>query len=586
MSHEPHSSAFSGADVSGSPVGSVVIMLHSHLPFYRKAGMWPFGEENLYECMCETYLPLLNLFNALRAEGIPANITLGITPILAEQLADPHLKAGFIEYIETRLLAVRKDIAKYESQPKLPHAAHLLFLARYYETWFDNLLRDFCERYHQDVIGAFRALQDAGCIEITTSAATHGFLPLQGNDESITAQLKTGVESYKRHFGRAPKGVWLPECAYRPAWQIKDPESGETYVRPGIDMFLFQQNLEYFFTEYSALEGGESSDTRRVIGLYDFKVQYIPTHVPLAPTGLTTDEAYWMRDYPVAVMGRSHRASFQVWSATYGYPGDGLYREFHQKDVDSGMHYWRLTSKERGIGDKMLYDPSLAKAKAKEHAEHYVSLLAELAKEKSAQKNNEHVLLLVSFDTELFGHWWFEGVEWFRDVIKGLDNHPDIRLSTGSDYLRRHPPKTAITLPESTWGQGGHYWVWQNQNTDWMWPIIHDAEDKMLALVTQFEGETNPIRVRALNQAMRELFLLEASDWPFLVTTFQAKDYAIERFEGHVTRFQTLAKMLESGYVDEVVLHEIEAIDNAFPDADYRWFKKQPAPVAISSTLS
>ena len=74
--------------------GSFVLMLHSHLPFYRKAGMWPFGEENLYDCMVETYLPLLNALNELRDEGIKANVTLGLTPILVEQLADDYLQKG------------------------------------------------------------------------------------------------------------------------------------------------------------------------------------------------------------------------------------------------------------------------------------------------------------------------------------------------------------------------------------------------------------------------------------------------------------------------------------------------------------
>ena len=71
--------------------GSFVLMLHSHLPYYRKAGMWPFGEENLYDCMAETYLPLLNALNELKAEGVRAHITVGITPILAEQLAAKRL---------------------------------------------------------------------------------------------------------------------------------------------------------------------------------------------------------------------------------------------------------------------------------------------------------------------------------------------------------------------------------------------------------------------------------------------------------------------------------------------------------------
>ena len=80
-------------------VGSFVFMLHSHLPYYRKAGMWPFGEESVYECMLETYIPLLNSIGNLWDDGIAAKITLGITPVLAEQLSDEHFKLGFEKYL-------------------------------------------------------------------------------------------------------------------------------------------------------------------------------------------------------------------------------------------------------------------------------------------------------------------------------------------------------------------------------------------------------------------------------------------------------------------------------------------------------
>ncbi len=90
-------------------VGSFVLMLHSHLPYYRKAGMWPFGEESVYECMCETYIPLLNIIDELNKEGIKANLTIGITPVLAEQLADEHLNQGFLRYLDLRIAAAQAD---------------------------------------------------------------------------------------------------------------------------------------------------------------------------------------------------------------------------------------------------------------------------------------------------------------------------------------------------------------------------------------------------------------------------------------------------------------------------------------------
>ena len=159
-------------------VGQFVFMLHSHLPYYRKAGMWPFGEENLYECMAETYVPLLNAISELYDdEGIKAKLTVGITPILAEQLNDEHLQNGFIEYLDARIKAISKDLERYPD-PEVAHSQHLKYLAKYYFDWFNHIKDSFINKYNKDLISAFKKYQDLGCIEITTSGATHGFSPL------------------------------------------------------------------------------------------------------------------------------------------------------------------------------------------------------------------------------------------------------------------------------------------------------------------------------------------------------------------------------------------------------------------------
>lgn len=557
---------------SQSKKGSFVLMLHSHLPYYRKAGMWPFGEENLYECMMETYLPLLNALYDLKEEGIKAGTTVGITPILAEQLDDEHLKQGFVDYLTARLEAVKEDVGRYPD-PKIEHSEHMAFEARWYVKHFEQLLDDFNNKYHRDLIGAFKKLQDEGCIEITTSAATHGFLPLLGRDEAIEAQLKTGIENYKRLFGQAPKGIWLPECAYRPGKEFTDPLTGKQVPRPPIESFLYENGIQYFFTEFEAIEGSDPSTSRRDFSGVYRDIKTVVTQ-PKGKTGLTTYEAYYLKDYPVAVLGRNERASFQVWSAEHGYPGDGLYREFHKKDVNSGMHYWRITSKDADFGDKMLYDPIEAFKKAEDHANHYVGLIRDLMNDQYG-KTGEPGLLMVSFDTELYGHWWFEGVHWLKQVIKGLHQAGEITVESAGSYLANHQPDSAIRLPESTWGMGGHFWVWDNDNTNWMWPIIHQAEARFKTLVDQYPNETDGLKQRALNQALRELLLLEGSDWPFLVTTMQAKDYAVERFNGHVDRFNALCEMLEAGEIAENQLAEYEEIDNPFA-VDYRWYAYNP----------
>ncbi len=142
---------------------------------------------------------------------------------------------------------------------------------------------------------------------------------------------------------------------------------------------------------------------------------------------------------------------------------------------------------------------------------------------------------------------------------------------TAAEYLDKYPPKKAISIPESSWGQGGHYWVWQNSQVEWMWPIIHACEKRICEIAAKYEKQPeDKLLLRALNQLGRENLLLQSSDWPFLVTTWQARDYAKDRFKEHVERFETIADMIDKGIIDEAKLQEIESIDNCFDQIDYR----------------
>ena len=210
-------------------VGAFTFVLHSHLPYCRMAGQWPHGEEWLHEAAAETYVPLLNALYDLRDEGIAYALTIGLTPILVEQLADADVRAHFAIYLEEEIAAAESDIPRFGEAGN----SHQEYLATFYRDYYRHIRDSFLNRFAGDIVGAFRTLQDEGYIEIVTSAATHGYLPLLSRDASIYGQLRTGVESYRRHFGRSPRAVWLPECAYRPAYVDEDGT-----VRPAIEEFL------------------------------------------------------------------------------------------------------------------------------------------------------------------------------------------------------------------------------------------------------------------------------------------------------------------------------------------------------------
>ncbi len=557
------------------PIGAFTFVLHSHLPYARMAGRWPHGEEWIHEAASETYIPLLNALNDLKAEGVSFKITIGLTPILVEQLADADVCDHLDAYLDEKIEAAKKDIPRFEEDDD----PHMAYLAEFYQKWFEDIKSSFDSRYQRDIVGAFRQLQDEGYIEITTCAATHGYLPLLSRDSSIYGQIKTGIEAYKRHFGREPRGIWLPECAYRPAYITED---GVT--RPGIEHYLHELGLKVFFSETHTIEGGQPVGVAAgdAIGPYgEIKRRYvIPIRESIPRREATTFKAYYVSDTTagvgadqhsgVAVIGRDNRTGIQVWSADWGYPGEYDYREFHKKDAISGLQYWRVSGTQVDLGFKDAYHPDWAQGKVVEHARHFAWLASDRLNNYNKETGN-YGLISSNYDTELFGHWWFEGVEWIKQVLRHLAEDPKVELVTASEFIEEYPPSEVLHIPESSWGMGGTHWTWDNHDTHWMWGPIHAAELRMEKLVEKYPDPDEDAQA-VLNMAARELLLLQSSDWPFLVTTGQAREYAIRRFTRHVERFEALAQSLESGQPDRQLADELYEVDKVYPNIDYHWF--------------
>jgi 1,4-alpha-glucan branching enzyme len=561
-------------------LGAFTFVLHSHLPYARLAGRWPHGEEWIHEAANETYIPLLDMLYDLKEEGIPYALTLGITPVLAEQLADPDVLEHFDQYLAARIEAAKRDV-EYFSSPGAENA-HLRYLADWYRGMHEKTRRSFNQRFNRDLIGAFRRLQEAGCVEIVTCAATHGYLPLLSRDSSVRAQIKTGVQSYRRMFGSAPRSIWLPECAYRPAYIT---ETGRK--RAGLETVLAENDLRVFFSETHTVTRGSPVGVAAgdVIGPYGaIKRRYV---IPItdqfneAKTSATTFQPYYVSDttnYPaadshsgVAVIGRNQRVGEQVWSAQWGYPGDFDYREFHKKAGTSGLQYWRITGAKVELGDKDFYHPDWAAYKVEQHAEHFAHLVGDQLRQYRSQ-TGKFGIIAANYDAELFGHWWYEGVTWLGKVLRHLVEHHEVEVTTASRFVEAHPPENVLDLPESSWGAGGTHFVWDNTETHWMWSPIHEVEERMERLATNITAPT-PDELIVLKQAAREALLLQSSDWAFLVTTGQAREYAIRRFSGHIERFEKLATSLESGSPDTAAAQEYWELDKLFADIDYRWFR-------------
>ncbi|KGQ22051.2 1,4-alpha-glucan branching protein [Thermus filiformis] len=513
------------------------LVLHAHLPYVRGHGMWPFGEETLYEVMAETYLPLLRALRSLAEDGVQAPFTLGITPILAEQLADAKVRAGFRAYAQDRLERAKGDLKRYRG-------TELEKSARHQVAFWETTLAQY-EALGGDLLRAFRQREEEGQLELITSNATHGYSPLLGYDEALWAQVKTGLQTHRRHFRKDPTGFWLPEMAYRPRGPWTPPvEGGRAGLRAGVDEVLMRAGLRYTFLDAHLLDRG------------------LPV---LSPYGPLPKEAplghYRVYELPsgLRVLFRDPRTALQVWSADYGYPGDGAYREFHRKDPVSGLHHHRVTERKLDLSQKAPYDPEAAFARVEVHADHFLALVEEIA------RAHPEGVLAACYDAELFGHWWYEGVAWLEAVLRRLARS-SVRPVRAREAVQGEALR--VELPEGSWGRKGGHEVWLNEKTLDYWRTVYRAEAAMLEAVRRCKDEPLPGNERRLRQMMRELLLLEASDWPFLMDTGQAEAYARERYEGHAERF---FRLLEGASLEE--LKAWEELDNPFPEADFGLYR-------------
>lgn len=519
--------------------GAFLLVLHSHLPFVRGAGRWPHGEEWVHEAILGTYLPLLVALHDLREDGVRYRITVGLTPTLLEQLSHAEIKARSLEYIDDQIARADGDRATADPARRA--------VAGHYAATYRALREALLLRFGSDIPAAFADLARSGHVEILTSAATHGYLPLL-DESSVCRQLSVGIATTRRLLGVRPTGIWLPECAYR----------------PGLEGLLQEHGLDHFFTDAPLLgDAGESGDERRFRELWAGRPPAATasgrTRLDAAITA-DVSRAYLVGSSEVAAIARHPGLAGQVWSADIGYPGDPAYREFHRKDDRSGLRYWRVTDRRTDLGAKQPYYPAAAGERARVHAAHFAqSVRDELA---AAQvRSGTAAMVATTFDSELFGHWWAEGVDWLALVLRELG---DLTL-TSAELLASAPPTERIALRQGSWGKDGDHSTWRNADTEWMWRELAQMADELAALTTPAPAG---LRARAASQAVRELLLAQSSDWPFLVTTGQAAAYASERFRTHATRFRRALAIARTGTrVNEAELRDLERTDDVFPDA-------------------
>jgi 1,4-alpha-glucan branching enzyme len=141
-------------------------------------------------------------------------------------------------------------------------------------------------------------------------------------------------------------------------------------------------------------------------------------------------------------------------------------------------------------------------------------------------------LAVCALDTELLGHWWYEGLHWLEAVIEECERQ-GLELVRLDDVLDRFEPVPFVADGEeweaSSWGENGGLSTWSAPAVAEMAFATRAGELQTLAAATAGT---------AGSAAVRELLALQASDWTFMISRGLAVPYARERFDGHRAALQ------------------------------------------------
>ncbi|GAB1481672.1 DUF1957 domain-containing protein [Treponema sp.] len=527
---------------------SVLLVLHAHLPFVRHPEHQRFLEERwLFEAISETYIPLLQMFERLEADKIPFRLAISFSSPLCQMLHDDLLRNRYIAHLDKLIEFGSKEVERSESDTALHQ------LARYY---YDKAIEDrvlFTERYEKDILKAFDYYHKKGRLELLTGAATHAFLPfLASHPEALQAQIEVAQTLHRTIFGRNPQGFWLPDLGWF----------------PGIDEYLRSYNYSYTIVDTHAVLFGEPCPSRG-------------TFAPMRTAqGLT-------------IFSRDLASTREVWDKDTGYPANPVYRDFYRDAgydlpaelvqefleyngarTQTGFKYYAVGK--CGL-EKKLYNSQEAGSQVKKDAQSFLDSRLQRGR-KASNIDKTDTSAVCAYDADLFGHWWFEGVQFLEELFRlgSANTFQELSFTTPSDELsRKAPSELDLICPEfSSWGQNGFAETWLDASNDWTYRHILRSIDRMIELAERFPDEVG-LKERALNQAAREILLSQSSDWASLMHGQSSSDYGRSRVEDCIRNFTHIYDSLGGNYISTEWLTALEKRHNIFPQINYRIYRKK-----------
>jgi 1,4-alpha-glucan branching enzyme len=463
---------------------------------------------------------------------------------------DELLMARYLDYVDRQIEFGAREMDRIGDDPQLRDLAQF-----YYDRAVEKRIL-FTERYESNILKILDMYQKKGRLELITTAASHAFLPLYASyPEAVQAQMELAIASHRGNFGRNPQGFWLPELGWTEA----------------LDHYLRSYNFSYTVIDTHGALLGEPRPRRG---------SFYPLRTPSKIFVLVRD-FYALGDIFESRRGYcsapQYRDNFQ--DAGFELPSE-LVRSFLGDQggrIPTGYKYRFQGNGETKSG---VYDPKLGAELAREPAKAFLEARL-LGLNKAAELMEESPLSLLACDADDLGRFWYEGPLFlealFREAAaRKSRGQEELQIMTPVEYLfKQNAAHIETSTPGfSSWGLNGYGEMWLDASNDWMYRHSMQALDRMVELAERFPNDSG-LKERALNQAAREILVLQSSDWPRMLCRQEFSEFARHQIEMALRNFTTIYEALGSNYISTEWLTNLEKRHNLFPHINYRIFRRK-----------
>lgn len=499
---------------------------------------------SLFESISNVYLPLLDMLDNFEKEGLFVKIGLVLPPVLCSLLSDDAIQTLYSLWLDERNEVGKNELSRNEKDANLvktieSQIEHNIYLKKLFE-----------ETYKKDLIKAFADGAKKGYIELLGTCGTDIFFPHYTDmKEIISAQVESGLHSYRQIFGFIPEGFWLPDFGYTPGAEKLIKAYGYSYTIVDARSLLLAQKMPSKGIFYPVRTENSLALFANDPDCYD--------DVFGEETGFVNAPVYRneKRDIGFELELDDLQPLMDKNTARFA----------------TGFKYWNKDfSKD---GNEGAYSQDEAFAQAEKDAASFVEKRLELlTKASEAAGDSDFVNLVCTFNSDDLKSW-NESYKWLELVLRKV-LQSDLTLVFCKNLLEKQYELEKIS-PYFSAGNGTGYGenLLSNRNS-WMMRYVRKACERIVDLSDRFPNDTG-LKTRLLNLGAKELMLAQSLNLAKMIENEDYADYAITRFKDSIEAFTIVFDSLGSNTVSTEWLTTIEMKDSFFPWMNYRIFSKK-----------